>query len=227
MKKTLSILAVSSLITALSVLTIAISMVSGGGVSVSAGNSGSDSGAAATKQTRETKKATTKEAISKKFDNGMTLGKALKKDKPVAILFYADWCGFCKRFAPLYSTLSKDKELKKQFTFAYVNSEDEANRAYFQEYQIKGFPSLFLYNPKTGDKVQVPNSLMFQSDSENTLKQKFQAFLEEGASAITPPEPPKPAEPEAKPAPAPEAKPAPAPAKPAAKKAVKKAAKRK
>ena len=127
-----------------------------------------------------------KGAISKKYDNGMTLKKALKKGKPVAVLFYADWCGFCKRFSPLYAELSKDRELKSKFTFAYVNSEDRKNAAYFQEYQVKGFPTLFLINEK-GERAQVPNNLMFQENSKQILKDQFEAFLEDGPSAVQQP----------------------------------------
>lgn len=210
MKKTLMIMAISNVIIAFSVLTLAINSLSMNT------NGGAEKATTAKAEKPQQKQTSSKEAISKKFDNGMTLQKAMKKKKPIAILFYADWCGFCKRFAPLYQTLSKDKELKKQYVFAYVNSEDPENRAFFQEYQIKGFPTLYLYNPENGEKVQVPNSFMFQSDSEANLKSKFQAFLTEGASAIKPPEP----KPEVKEEVKEEPKPAPkkAPAKKARKK---------
>ena len=125
-------------------------------------------------------------AISRKYDNGMTLDKALKKGKPVAVLFYADWCGFCKRFSPLYAELSKDRDLKKKFTFAYVNSEDRKNAAYFQEYQVKGFPTLYLINEQ-GERAQVPNNLMFQENSKQILTDQFNAFLENGPSAVQQP----------------------------------------
>lgn len=139
---------------------------------------------------------TSDEKISNKYDNGMTLEKALKKGKPVAVLFYADWCGFCKRFSPTFAELAKDKDLKKKYTFAYVNSDAPESRALMQQYGVRGFPTLFLINPKTIDKAHVSNSLMFGEDAYNTMKEQFTKFIEEGSSAVTQPTP-QPTEPAA------------------------------
>lgn len=129
------------------------------------------------------------EKISKKYGKRtMDLGKALSKGKPVAALFYADWCGFCKRFAPTFVELSKDRELKKKYTFVYINSEDMNNRKYMQQYNITGFPTLYLINPTTVDKAHVSNGLMFQGDAFNVMKEQFLKFLTDGSSAVTQPE---------------------------------------
>lgn len=180
LKKVLLVVMISNIVTAVAALTLAIGVLSGGEFELSFGNGDTK------RETTQTRKTADKGAISKKYDNGMTLEKALKKDKPMAVLFYADWCGFCKRFAPLYKELSKDSDLKKEFNFVYVNSEDKKNAAYFQEYQIKGFPTLYLVNQK-GEKVQLPNNLMFQENSKDILKEKFELFLEGGPTAIQPP----------------------------------------
>ena len=132
------------------------------------------------------------EAISKKYaKKSISLDKAIAKRKPVALLFYADWCGFCKRFSPTFAELSKDKELKKKYTFVWLNSEDPENRKYMQQYQVTGFPTLYLVNPNTLDKAHVSNGLMFGADPVGTMKEQFVKFLEEGSSGVTQPEPPK------------------------------------
>ena len=177
-KTMLLILTISSVISTLCVLALATGFQ---GFEFPSINSG-DSGHAKSAQRGSADKG----AISKKYDNGMTLDKALKKGKPVAVLFYADWCGFCKRFSPLFAELSKDRDLKSKFTFAYVNSEDRKNSAFFQEYQVKGFPTLFLINER-GERAQVPNNLMFQENSKQILTDQFNAFLENGPAAIQQP----------------------------------------
>ena len=74
--------------------------------------------------------------------------KALKKEKPVIVWFYTDWCGYCQRFAPTFGKVTKDKKIKNNFAVAYVNAEYAENQDLVQEYQIQGFPTIYLLNPK-------------------------------------------------------------------------------
>ena len=106
----------------------------------------------------------------------MDLKDAMKDSKTAIVLFYADWCPHCQNFGPTFKELEKDRQLKKKYNFVRINSEDPASQKTMQEYGIQGFPSLFMVNPKTGEKKQVDNYLMFGDNAKETLVGIFDEF---------------------------------------------------
>ena len=112
--------------------------------------------------------ATGKNAISKKYDRGRSLDKALKTGKPIIVFFYTDWCGFCQRFAPTFDKITKDLRIKKNFAIAFVNCEDQANRQHMQEYGIQGFPTVYVIK-NNGEKKQLDNNTFFIEKAKDTV----------------------------------------------------------
>lgn len=119
--------------------------------------------------------------ISKQYDKGQTMEKALKAEKPVVVWFYTDWCGFCQRFAPTFGDIVKDKRVKKNLAVAYVNAEYPENSGLMQEYGIQGFPTVYLLNPKTGERVHIENEKLFAPDAKENLVKEFVAFAVKNA----------------------------------------------
>ncbi|MBR6299221.1 MAG: thioredoxin fold domain-containing protein [Candidatus Gastranaerophilales bacterium] len=117
-----------------------------------------------------------KNAISKKYDRGRSLDKALKTGKPIIVFFYTDWCGFCQRFAPTFDKITKGISIKKEFAIAYVNCEDEANRKHMEEYGIQGFPTVYVIKTD-GTRKQLDNGTFFVDKAEEIVTKDALAVI--------------------------------------------------
>jgi thiol-disulfide isomerase/thioredoxin len=82
--------------------------------------------------------------LNEKFDDTKT------SDKKI-ILFFADWCGYCKRFIPIWEELKSDQKLIN-VTFIDVDMSNEkkiikgelnsSDLNLVNEVQINGFPTI-------------------------------------------------------------------------------------
>ena len=88
---------------------------------------------------------------------GITYDEAVKSDKPVLVVFYADWCSYCLKFMPKFkilSTLYKDK-----YNFVMLDAEAAPeNIKLAQNYGITGFPTVYITDPKYDNRVLMPNA---------------------------------------------------------------------
>ncbi len=110
-----------------------------------------------------------KVVISKQYDKGQSMEKAIAKNKPIIAFFYTDWCGFCQRFAPTFAKIAKDPQIKKNFAIAFVNCEQEENSKYVQEYEVQGYPTVYVITPD-GKKEHLDNNTFFNADSVEVVK---------------------------------------------------------
>ncbi|XP_052866478.1 protein disulfide-isomerase A5 isoform X2 [Anopheles cruzii] len=76
--------------------------------------------------------------------DAVALGKFLKKEvKPVLLMFYAPWCGFCKTLKPEFSGAATD--LKGRYVLAAIDVNRPENSIIRKLYNITGFPTLLYY----------------------------------------------------------------------------------
>ena len=111
----------------------------------------------------------TKKPSEYKF--GMPYEKAVKAKKPMIVLFYADWCGFCVRFMPIFEELYKNH--KDHFNFVKVNVEDKKYEDAVKKYEIAAFPTVFMVNTKTDKREQLKNENFGDMSKLNELLNDF------------------------------------------------------
>ena len=86
---------------------------------------------------------------------GEEYSKAVTEEKPMMLLFYADWCHYCIDFMPKFEALYK--KYKNKYNFVKINVEDPNYMKEVEKYNIQGFPSVFLVNTKTDKNIQLDN----------------------------------------------------------------------
>ena len=114
-----------------------------------------------------------KVVISKQYDKGQSLEKAQETKKPMVVFFYTDWCGYCQRFAPTFHKVVKNRDIKKNVSVAYVNCEKPENRKHMEDYEVQGFPTVFVID-EAGKRTRLENSTFFNGDdSINVIKENI------------------------------------------------------
>ena len=73
---------------------------------------------------------------------GQTFEKTLTDNDIVIVDYWAEWCGPCKSFGPIFEAVSNQKELN-DIVFAKVNTEEEQELA--AHFQIRSIPTLMVF----------------------------------------------------------------------------------
>lgn len=87
----------------------------------------------------------------------------LSSDKPVVVDFYANWCGPCKRLAPIMEEMSSGYNGK--IKFCKLNVDENQNLS--AKYRIDAIPHLIVF--KNGNAVDHIIGLHSKADMENLL----------------------------------------------------------
>lgn len=90
--------------------------------------------------------------------------KVLNSDSAVIVDFYADWCGPCKRLAPIFEELSSEVE---GVSFFKVNVEDESELA--AKFSVQSIPTLIIF--KDGEPADRIMGLMPKEELKSAISQ--------------------------------------------------------
>jgi thiol-disulfide isomerase/thioredoxin len=66
-----------------------------------------------------------------------------KKNKPILMLFHADWCGHCHHFMPTFEKLRNEYVDKNLLNVVKIS---DKNKDLISEYEISGYPTIKLYD---------------------------------------------------------------------------------
>lgn len=83
----------------------------------------------------------------------LTCEQALKKDKPVVVMYSADYCLYCKRFKPIFFHLSDN--MSDKYNFAYYDVTTKNKPSSCDNVDLDGIPTLYIINPKNNKKYLI------------------------------------------------------------------------
>ena len=89
------------------------------------------------------------------YNLGIKYEQALKSDKPSILLFYTDWCTFCRKFMPTYEALGEI--YKGKYNLVMVNV--EKNKDLSTDFVVTGFPTVYIIDPKIDNRIHLDNGL--------------------------------------------------------------------
>ncbi len=94
----------------------------------------------------------TKQA-SKAASNNELISSSVEGKKPAVILFYAQWCGYCKQMFPMFQELQA--KYHKEVNFFYIDIDSERGQELAKQYRTKqnGVPDTQFYN-KDGKLIE-------------------------------------------------------------------------
>lgn len=92
--------------------------------------------------------------------------------KPTLAFFYVDWCGYCKRFMPIYGAVAK--LYNNKFNFAVIHCEKPENQQLVRDFEIHGFPTLFIIDNKINYKFPLSGTV---TQDKESLEKELNKYL--------------------------------------------------
>ncbi len=100
---------------------------------------------------------------------------AKKSEKPMLIMFYVDWCSYCRRYMPTFGEFAN--KYKDKYSFVTINCDNPEYKNMVKEFNILGFPTVFIVDKKFDLKFSVQMASMhyksvMEEELDNYLKSR-------------------------------------------------------
>ncbi len=102
----------------------------------------------------------------------VALNELTDTEKPILVMFYADWCTYCRRYMPVFGELSK--KYSDKYNFAVVNCDYPENRDWVNKANIIAFPTLKIVDKKFDVILSLD---MSATQSDLILDDELQQYL--------------------------------------------------
>lgn len=102
----------------------------------------------------------------------LTMDEASQIDKPIVALFYVDWCGYCRKFMPVFGKIAN--KYKNDYSFVVVNCDNYENKKLVDDFHIVGFPSLFIIDNRLNHNFSMN---MAATSDEKVMKEELNNYL--------------------------------------------------
>lgn len=112
----------------------------------------------------------------------------MRKEKSLLVMFYTNWCGFCKKIKPQYSLAAS--EVKSKHVIAAMDMEKPENNQARKRFNITGFPTILFFEngqPKytfEGDNTKDGIISFLANPTEPPKKQKEEEWAADPNSEI-------------------------------------------
>ncbi len=103
---------------------------------------------------------------------GMTYHRAQLEDKPIILVFYVDWCTYCKKLIPKMKLL--DAVYQNAYNLVFINCENPENKQLVDDYYITVYPTVYIVDERIQNRIHIDSGYY---DDINLLKRELDRYL--------------------------------------------------
>ena len=97
---------------------------------------------------------------------------AVKIDKPMVIMFYVDWCTYCRKLMPVFGNFAK--QFKNEYSFVAINCDKVMYKDLAEKFHVIAYPMLFIYDKKIEHKFSMHVGIMMNN---SIMKEELEDYL--------------------------------------------------